>query len=242
LTEQAKVYPFNFDEMKLAIIGDFQKENTTHSGTNLALGQSLDSLNAGLEADWIRTDTPLGAGMAFSSLLRDYDGLLIAPGSPYASMDNVLEAIRYGREKDIPVLGTCGGFQHMVLEFARNVLHLSDADHAETNPYASTLMVTPLSCSLVGQTLEVFTRLIPGQTSLTEKYYCNFGINPVYLPALEEHGFDVVGVDAQGEARMMRLRSHTFFMGTLFVPQMSSTPQRPHPIVTAFLRAVLGMM
>lgn len=228
--------------MKLAIIGDFQKENTTHSGTNLALGQSLDSLNAGLEADWIRTDTPLPAGMAFSSLLRGYDGLLIAPGSPYASMDNVLEAIRYGRENEVPVLGTCGGFQHMVLEFGRNVLHLPEADHAETNPNASTLMVTPLSCSLVGQTLEVFTHLIPGQTSLTEKYYCNFGINPAYIQALEDRGFEVVGKDAAGEARIMRLRSHTFFMGTLFVPQMSSTPQRPHPIVTGFLRAVLGMM
>ncbi len=226
--------------MKLAIIGDFQKENPTHKGTNLALAQSLDSLNAGMEVDWIRTDR--SGPTSFVDQLSQYQGLLIAPGTPYAAMDNVLEAIRWGRENEVPVLGTCGGFQHMVLEFARNVLHISDAAHAETDPYASNLIVTPLSCSLVGQTLEVFTRLIPGQTSLLEKYYCNFGLNPAYVSALEDHGFKVVGADADGAVRIMQLQSHTFFLGTLFVPQMSSTPEQPHPIVTAFLRAVMGMV
>jgi CTP synthase (UTP-ammonia lyase) len=130
----------------------------------------------------------------------------------------------------------------MVLEFARHVLHITDGAHAETDPYASHLIVTPLGCSLAGQSLEVTTLLIPGQTSLVEKYYCNFGINPAYIPVMEDHGFKVMGKDASGEARIMQLQGHTFFLGTLFVPQMSSTPDKPHPIVTAFLRAVLGMI
>lgn len=59
---------------------------------------------------------------------------------------------------DVPLLGTCGGFQHVVIEYARNVLGIADAQHAEHDPYASTLLVTPLSCSLAGQALTVEVR------------------------------------------------------------------------------------
>ncbi len=59
----------------------------------------------------------------------------MAPGSPYKNMDNTLWTIRYAREHDIPLLGTCGGFQHVIIEIARNVLGIEDAEHAEYDPY-----------------------------------------------------------------------------------------------------------
>src|SRR5262245_60477073 len=73
--------------------------------------------------------------------LRDFSALWIAPGSPYKSLSNTLAAIRHARECGIPCLGTCGGFQHMILEFARNALGFVDAQHAEYAPYAFMLFV-----------------------------------------------------------------------------------------------------
>jgi CTP synthase (UTP-ammonia lyase) len=114
----------NLYDVKLAIIGDFKKENATHKATNAAIGHSLEAMNSGMEVHWVATDSILSQ---FQRITGEYHGFLIAPGSPYASMEGVLEIIRYARENDVPVLGTCGGFQHMVIEFARNVMGISDA-------------------------------------------------------------------------------------------------------------------
>jgi len=146
-------------------------------------------------------------------------------------------------------LGTCGVFQHMVIEFARNVLGISDAAHAETDPYASRLVVSPLTCSLVGQSLAIdiggdkssITYALLGAGPIIESYYCNFGLNREYQQAIHDRGFRITGADAQGEARILELDDHYFFIATLFVPQVRSTPASPHPLVTGFLRAIRGM-
>ena len=238
--------------MKLAIIGDFRKENATHMATKEAINHSLAQLGADLVVEWVHTATiPLNLDGGLDKIGADYAGFLIAPGSPYASMDATIAVIRYARENGIPTLGTCGGFQHIVIEYARNVLGLADADHAESNPYASRLVVTPLTCSLAGRRLEVHVR--PGTLahalcgpSLTENYYCNFGLNPDYQEALDRSGLRIAGTsaadssgDTPAEVRILELYGHPFFMGTLFVPQASATAAWPHPLVTGFLKAVL---
>jgi CTP synthase (UTP-ammonia lyase) len=229
--------------MKLAIIGDFRKENATHVATNRAIQDSLNHFGFGMEVDWVKTATIPGH---LDDITGYYDGFLISPGSPYESMEGVLDVIRFARENGIPTLGTCGGFQHMTIEFARNVLGITDGEHAETNPYASRLVVTPLTCSLVGQRLDV--SIIPGSKafvmagpSLSENYYCNFGLNPDYQQAIHDAGFRITGTDDKGEVRILELAGHPFFIGTLFVPQASSTPERPHPIVSGFLRSVFAI-
>jgi CTP synthase (UTP-ammonia lyase) len=79
-------------------------------------------------------------------------------------MDGALAAIRVARTTVCPFVGTCGGCQHVVIEYARHVLGVvDDAQHAEYDPYASRLFITPLSCSLAGRTMRVF--LIPGSRS-----------------------------------------------------------------------------
>ena len=143
----------------------------------------------------------------------------------------------------IPFLGTCGGSQHLVLEYARNVMGIREAAHAESDPYASCLFITPLSCSLAGKTMEV--SLKPGtqaadiyrNTRATERYYCNFGLNPAYEDQLVGAGLEISGTVETGEARITELPSHPFFIGTLFVPQANSAKGKPHPMVLAFLRS-----
>lgn len=122
---------------------------------------------------------------------------------------------------------------------------IEDAAHAESDPYASRLFITPLSCSLVGKMMEVCVR--PGSkaaaiyqsTRSTEAYYCNFGLNPEYRESLEQAGLTITGVDQDGEARIAEIGSHRFFMGTLFVPQARMTGEQPHPLIMAFCRAAL---
>ena len=78
-----------------------------------------------------------------------------------------------------------------------------------------------------------------GRCSITERYYCNFGVNPDYVNQISSAGLEVVGIDAEGACRVMELSSHRFFVGTLFVPQARSRPDHPHPLITAFLLAAV---
>lgn len=177
--------------------------------------------------------------------LRGFSGLWIAPGSPYKNLSNTLAAIRYARERGIPCLGTCGGFQHMILEYARNALGFVDAQHAEYDPYASELFVTPLECALVGRELVVALQPesrvagIYGTLEAREQYYCNFGVNPEKVAELRRGELQVTGLDAEGEVRVVELPNHPFYIGTLFVPQLRSRLEHPHPLMTAFVRAAV---
>ena len=76
-----------------------------------------------------------------------------------------------------------------------------------------------------------------GATSVTEQYYCNFGVNPDHTATLASGDLAIVGSDAEGEVRVVELRSHPFFIGTLFVPQLRSQVESPHPLILGFLNA-----
>jgi CTP synthase (UTP-ammonia lyase) len=228
--------------MKLAIIGDYNDNFRPHKATNEAIKHSIEKYNIQLDFEWISTDT---IESEFEKIISTYSGFWIAPGSPYKSMTGALKIIRHTRENNIPTIGTCGGFQHMVIEFARNVLGITDAEHAEYDPYSSKLVVNPLSCSLAGQTLEIEltdksskTFNIFGTEKINEKYYCNFGLNPEYQNQLDENGFRIVGTDNLKEARILELENHLFFIATLFVPQDNSTEEKPHKLVTEFLKTI----
>ncbi|NUO02228.1 MAG: CTP synthase [Saprospiraceae bacterium] len=228
--------------MRLAIIGDFNPSFRPHVATNEAIEHTKQNLGLPIEADWVSTDNIAGN---FNSIIGTYTGFWIAPGSPYKSMTGALDIIKHARLNNIPTLGTCGGFQHMVIEFARNVLNIKDAEHAEYDPYASKLVVNPLSCAMAGQTLEIElndkasqTFEIFGTEKIREKYYCNFGLNPEYQNELHDNGFKIVGTDELKEARILELANHSFFIATLFVPQDNSTKDTPHKLINHFLSKV----
>jgi CTP synthase (UTP-ammonia lyase) len=227
---------------RIAVVGDFDPDNATHIATVDALGHSATALGASVDVSWVPTES-LDEGADPGSALAPFDAVVVAPGSPYRSMTGALAAIEHARRTALPLIGTCGGFQHLVIEFARNVLGLADVQHAEYDPYGSTLIVTPLTCSLAGQAMEVGieagTRAgkAYGTDRATERYYCNFGLNPDYVDDLVAAGLTVSGTDADGEVRIVELADHPFFVGTLFVPQARSTLVRPHPLVTAFVEA-----
>jgi CTP synthase (UTP-ammonia lyase) len=227
----------------IAIIGDFNASYPSHIATNDALAHCSAGLGFPVESRWLGTEEVAKPGGL--QQLAGFSGLWIAPASPYKNMDGALLAIRTARERRIPLLGTCGGFQHIILEFARNVLGIADAEHQETQPQASRLVISRLACSLVGRRMPI--TLVPGSlvariyrtTSIQEEYRCNFGVNPDYEDLLRSSALGIVGSDAEGVVRAVELAGHPFFVGTLFLPQHASTPANPHPLVAAFVKACL---
>jgi CTP synthase (UTP-ammonia lyase) len=219
----------------IAIVGERIPDFPPHVATDAAIAHSAAALGVPVEARWVATDEEL----------PEVDAIWCAPGSPYRSLEGALAALRHGREHGVPTLGTCGGCQHMLLEFGRNVLGIADAQHAEYDPYASRLFVTPLTCEVAGRTMHVTldpaSRLYGGATDVQEQYYCNFGLNPEYRAQLDTAGFRITGVDADGDARVFELDDHPFYVATLFVPQMRSEPARPHPVVTEFVAAAAAV-
>ena len=157
----------------------------------------------------------MGCGLRRVPLRR----LAPTPATPYSKTEGALAAIRYARETDTPFLGTCGGFQHAVLEFVRNVLGEGEAKHAELDPAASSLAITPLTCELVEGVQGTRFGQLYGTNGEREEYHCRYGINPAYLPQLEARGLRCGARDDRGEVRALEHITHAFFVGTLFQPE-----------------------
>jgi CTP synthase (UTP-ammonia lyase) len=219
--------------MHVAVVGDYNASNETH----VAIGAAISHVDPSVDVRWIATDE------VDAYALTGADRIFIAPASPYRSFEGAITAIEWARTNDVPMLGTCAGFQHMVIEFARNVAGLTNAGHAEYGHAGDLMLIDELACSLAGETMDV--ALVAGSVAaaaytterVTERYYCRFGLNEEFIPALIEHGLRITGTDAEDEPRVVELPSSRFYVATLFVPQVRSTPERPHPLIEAFLSA-----
>lgn len=226
--------------VRIALVGDFNPEVLAHRAIPDALQLSAERLGVDVLPEWIGTDRigPTAAEVAAHA------GIWCVPGSPYASTDGALAAIRFAREQGRPFLGTCGGFQHAVVEYARNVLGHTAADHAETAPAAEMSVIARLTCSLVEKAGTVFfpdgsrLRAVYDTPQAEEGYHCNYGVNPQYAHLLAgPGGLRVTATDAAGEVRAVELPEHPFFVGTLFQPERAALRRAEHPLVTAFVAA-----
>jgi CTP synthase (UTP-ammonia lyase) len=122
------------------------------------------------------------------------------------------------------------------------VLGLRDAEHQETTPDAFNLVINRLTCSLVGQARAIkivpgtLTHQIYGVGESIEEFRCNYGLNPEYKDKISAGGLIVAGVDSEGEVRIVELPQHRFFIATLFLPQLTSSFDKPHPLIVAYLK------
>jgi len=230
--------------IQVGLIGDYNPEVLAHSAIPRALELAAASLRAGqIETTWLPTATLADES---SEKMRDFHGLWCVPGSPYESLEGALEAIRFARTNGVPFLGTCGGFQHAIIEYARNVLGLTDADHIETNPSAVLPLISPLACSLVEKDCQILLqegsriRRIYARAEIMESYHCNYGLNPACQDLFKRHeSFRFSGRDKVGEPRVLELADHPFFIATLFQPERSALRSHVHPLVSAFLEAMI---
>lgn len=224
--------------VRIALVGDFSANTTAHRAIKESM--RLVSGRQSIAAKWLHTSHLQPRD---EQALASFHGVWCVPGSPYANTEGALWAIEWARTRNIPFLGTCGGFQHAVLEFVRHVLGRAQAAHAELEPGAAFPLIAPLACALV----EKSERILPtgrgrfaqwyGASPRTEGFHCSFGLNPDYEALLENSGLEVVARGEQDEVRAVELAGHPFFIGTLFQPERSALRGKLHPLVDAFLQA-----
>ncbi|HXE59949.1 MAG TPA: hypothetical protein VN607_04560 [Gemmatimonadaceae bacterium] len=226
--------------VRIALVGDQNDAVTAHRAIPIALDRAAADDHRTVAVDWLHTSS-LGSEMA--ARLADANGVWCIPGSPYANMDAALSAIGFARRSGVPFLGTCAGFQHALIEYARTILGLTEADHAETNPDAAHPLISALSCGLVDVHGRVHlaggTRLhaIYGCDTAVEEYHCNYGLDMQQAGRFAHTSLRVSGVDDDGAARCIELTDHPFFVATLFQPERAALAERSHPVVGAFFAA-----
>jgi CTP synthase (UTP-ammonia lyase) len=239
--------------LQIGILGDFKADLRNHQATNEALCHSSDAMRASVSANWIPTASVSDANAM--EILGAQDAILASPGSPYKSTNGMLAGIRYARTYGVPFLGTCGGFQYALIEYAPHVLGWADADTEENQTPSAHPIITPVACPVPDRrpgahklsgvrklTLKSGTRLarIYGCPIAHEEYFCNFEVNDKYLTDFERSGLIVSATGERGEMRALEIPSHPFYVATLFQPQLGSVEGEAHPLITAFLEAAAG--
>lgn len=224
---------------RIALVGDRSPHVRSHQRAPVLLDRLEDRDNLNLDVYWVPTGEVDGT-------LKGFDGIWLLPGSPYQDEAGGIEAVRIARENGIPFLGTCAGFHHAMLEYARNVCGAVDAQHGESNPAADDLFIVPLACSLVGH--EGPIQVMPGTRAAEvlgversqERYHCSYGLDSSRLGLLQEHGLVFSGYDDAGDPRIAELPDHPFYLATLFQPELAGDGTRPHPLIQAFATAAGG--
>jgi len=223
---------------RIAVVGDRDDAIAAHRAIPIALADAGAARDLDLAVDWLPSDA-VGDGAA----LAQFDGLWVAPGSPYRSLDGALRAIAHARSTGTPFLGTCGGFQHAILEYARAVLGWADASHAESDPGVGRPVIAALECPLVEAeghvTLAAGSRLAQAYAATTAPtiYRCRYGLNPAFRAALTQGPLRVVAEDEQGDVRGVELDGHPFFVATLWQPERAALALQPVPLAQAFAGA-----
>jgi CTP synthase (UTP-ammonia lyase) len=221
---------------KLALVGDRSPSVRAHT----RIPQLIDALR---RRDGLVLD-PYWIPSADAADVERFDGIWVVPGSPYEDPESVIAAVRTAREHEIPFLGTCGGFQHAILELARDLAGIEDAHHAEYGESDADVIVA-LECSLVGHegpiryTPDTLIARIAGVERSVERYHCAYGIAPDYVETLERAGVVFGAHDEDGAVRALELPDHPFFLGTLFQPELAGDGSRAHPVIRAFAGAVV---
>ena len=228
---------------RIAVVGDFDPDKVSHRAVEACFTRAGEFQALPVEREWLATGrvTP-GDKSAFTN----FQGIWAAPGSPYRNADGALWAVTYARTTAIPFLGTCGGVQHALLEYARNVLGLKDADHAENNPRTGFPLLQQMRCSLVEKSQNIvvergtgFEKLYGADSGL-EEFHCRYGLNPEFEHLFHRGPLEIVARAEDGEVRAVALRGHPFFVGTLFQPERRALKGGLHPVVEAFFAACLG--
>jgi CTP synthase (UTP-ammonia lyase) len=226
---------------KIGILGDVRETYEPHFVMNKVFREMQQQTS--FEFQWIPTATLVDNA---PELLRSFQGIVAGSG-PYRSKEGVINGIRYARENNIPFLGSCSGFGYAVLEFGQSVFRLETVRH----PYEGILLapretfLQPLNfCSMENHLTHfkacpgTLTSVIYGHgDSISEITHCSYGVHRDMIPIFAKEGFVVSAQDEEGEPKIMEYNRNDYFVIVLFLPQLQSTPDYPHPLITAFLNA-----
>lgn len=194
------------------------------------------------------------------SMLKNFDGVIVPGGFGESGIDGKLKAIKFVRENKIPYLGLCYGMQLAVIEYARNVLELKDANTTEIDPnsknpvidimsdqkkniedekYGGTMRLGAYKAALGKGTI---ARAAYGEDEVWERHRHRYEVNPDYIKKIESAGLVFSGKSPDGtlmEIAELPKSAHPFFLGTQFHPEFKARPLHPHPLFTEFMKAAI---
>ena len=253
-------------EVAIAIVGkyfdtgDFMLSDAYLSVIE-AIKFSAAKLNRRPKISWVNSkDLEKGREKAVAGLAK-YQGIIVPGGFGETGIEGKLKAIRYARERRIPYLGLCYGMQLMVIEYARNVLGLTNAHtteiqknskdpvvdlmleqkkHLSDNKYGGTMRLGAYPCYLKKGTM---ARAAYKKELVEERHRHRYEINPAYIKQLEEGGLVFSGTSPDSvlmEIAELPRKVHPFMLGTQFHPEFQARPLIPHPLFTEFLRAAIS--
>jgi len=224
--------------VRIALVGDFNPDVVAHQAINKCFAAARQ-LNLQLEPQWVATEQILAGN---DRALEPFSGIWCVPASPYRNTEGALWAIQYARLHPVAFLGTCGGYQHALLEFARNVLGLKASGHTELDPASPLPLLDRMHCALIEESQEIIVtddrfRSMYGVDSGLEGFHCSYGLNPKYENVFAGSAMKIAARAADGQSRAFRLEGHPFFIGTQFQPERQALIGPLNPLVQAFFSA-----
>ena len=239
--------------VRIALVGKYTQLHDSYLSVVEALKHGGIASRAKVQIQWVEAEDV--TAQTAPEIFRDADGILVPGGFGDRGIPGMIEAAKYAREHRIPYLGICLGMQIAVIEFARHVLGLPDADSAEFAPETPHpvihLMPDQEGVTDIGGTLRLGSWpcvLTPGSLASTlygaplihERHRHRYEVNNEYREALTGSGMMLSGISPDGRiVEMMELPDHPFFIGTQAHPEFKSRPNRPHPLFAGLVKAAL---
>jgi CTP synthase (UTP-ammonia lyase) len=224
----------------VGLVGERDLAIPAHAGIEASIELYRSETGRSISYQWFPTHSLTVDGVG--QCLRGATGIWCVPGSPYTDTAGALRAIRFARTTGLAFLGTCGGFQHALMEYSSVVLGRASA-HQELDPLARDPLIIRLSCSLAGARAKVvadplswYSHLL-GASERVEEFNCNYGLSPGFEHHFAGSPMEVVARDEAGQVLAVRLRNHPFFVGTLFQPERAALRGCLHPLVGAFFQS-----
>ncbi len=257
---EARENPEN--EVHIAMVGKYVDLTESYKSLTEALVHAGIHTRCKVSVDYIDSEQIEAEGV---EQLKKFDAILVPGGFGKRGTEGKIQAIRYARENGVPYLGICLGMQLAVIEFARNVAGLADANSTEFDPASPHPVVALItewmdregrieqrtSDSDLGGTMRKGAQrcpIKPGTLAqaiygdeVNERHRHRYEVNNVYVPKLEDAGLVISArTPTENLPEMMELPGHPWFVGVQFHPEFTSTPRNGHPLFSAYIRAACG--
>ncbi|MEB8330430.1 CTP synthase [Flavobacteriaceae bacterium KMM 6897] len=242
------------EEVNIGLIGKYVELQDSYKSILEAFIHAGAVNEVRVKVKWIHSEHITDRNLV--NKMKDLDGILVAPGFGERGIEGKVKAVKYAREQNIPFLGICLGMQMAVIEYARNVLGLLDANSTEmdantANPVIS-LMEEQKTITNKGGTMRLGAwdcdlkegslvhKVYHGEKTISERHRHRYEFNNQYKEALEKVGMVTSGVNKKtGLVEIVELPNHPWFIGVQYHPEYKSTVANPHPLFVGFVKAAL---
>lgn len=240
-------------KVTVALVGKYVELHDAYLSVAEALRHAGIQFDKEVDIKWVHSEDVNDQNV--ERILRGVDAVLVPGGFGNRGIDGKLETIRYARENNLPFLGLCLGLQLAVIEYARNVAGIEDADSAELNPDTKnpviSLMEEQKKIQNMGGTMRLGSypavlkegtkvREAYGKENITERHRHRYEVNDQYIKPLEEAGMTFSGLSPDGVlVEMVEIEDHPYFVATQAHPEFKSRPNHPHPLFTGLVKAAI---